>query len=81
MFGEPGVGVALLVAPGHYRNFDGAIISGDFQAALKLGPTGLSGLLDSGSDFSASEQHDGHSPLKNPQFQHDIHWIHHFNEE
>jgi hypothetical protein len=66
VFGEPGVGVALLVAPGHYRNFDGAIISDNFQVALKLGPTGLSGLLDSGSDFTESEQHNGHFPVKNP---------------
>ena len=83
IFGDPdvGVGIALLVAPGPYRNFDGAIISDDFQVALKLGPPGLSGLLDSGSDFSEYEQHDGHSPVKNPPLQHDIHRIHHFNKE
>ena len=48
---------------------------------MKLGPPGLSGLLDSGFDFSESEQPDGYPLVKNPPLQHDIHWIHHFNEE
>ena len=81
MFSDPGVGVSLLVAPRPYQAFDWAIISDDFQVTLKLGAPGISGLLDAGSDFSAPEQHDGHSPVNNPPLQHDIHRIHHFNEE